>query len=191
MPRAPPKGTHRESTASSTNDAFDKLLDTARLIEHRGAFKRSEAKRVVDTFRFLGSQQALNNMSIRHQNYHNFLHNIEEVGGASVVALSAAGLGSAAVYCMSDRNRIQLAYKIRERINDLVNPVLQRLANEYSSSAQYAGAIPNTGRPQEGMLQSRLRFWFVKLTISTRAITLRGGGSFWFSHSKFTTGTSS
>jgi hypothetical protein len=153
MPRSTQrKGIRRESPATSIDGALDKLLDTSQLIEQRGAFKGSEAKRVSDAFKFLTSHFALQDMSTRQRNYLNFLQKVQEFGGASMVALSAAGLGASAVYCMTDRNRVGLPYKIRDRIEDLDHPTLQRLANEYSSSG-HAGDVSNVNQPQEGMLK--------------------------------------
>ncbi|KAI2680148.1 hypothetical protein CBS147339_9179 [Penicillium roqueforti] len=125
---------HR-SYLNFVNEAVRKLLGVSELAGERGGFKATEAKRVKGAFRHLNAT-ATEEGSPRQQHYVNFIRRLKEVAGAAMVALSAAGLGQAAVYSMTDRVRTELPFKILEDKGDLQNAVIEAIATKYASSTE-------------------------------------------------------
>lgn len=119
----------------TVNEAIVKLLDVSELVGKRGDFKATETKRVKGAFRHLNAT-ATDEDPPRQQHYVKFLQRLKDIAGAAMVALSAAGLGQAAVYSMTDRVRTELPFKILERRSDLQNAVIESLATKYGSSTE-------------------------------------------------------
>ncbi|GLA67167.1 hypothetical protein AtubIFM54640_010145 [Aspergillus tubingensis] len=119
----------------TVNEAILKLLDVSELAGKRGGFKATEAKRVKGAFKYLNAA-ATDEEPLRQQHYVKFLRRLKDVAGEAMVALSAAGLGQAAVYSMTDRVRTELPFKILERRRDLQNTVIESIATKYASSTE-------------------------------------------------------
>ncbi|KAJ6035263.1 uncharacterized protein N7446_011825 [Penicillium canescens] len=119
----------------TVNEAILKLQDVSELVRKRGDFKATEAKRVKGAFSHLNAT-ATDEEPPRQQHYVKFLRRLKDVAGAAMVALSAASLGQAAVYSMTDRVRTELPFKILERRGGLQNAVIESLATKYASSTE-------------------------------------------------------
>lgn len=123
---APPSNRPKSLTI---DEAISKLLDSSKLVAQRGEFRATEAKRVTQAFSYLSLDTAAT--QTRLQSYVKFLRRLENVAGPAMVALSAAALGQAAIYTMTDRVRTELPFSILTRKSDLQNDVLQGFADAH------------------------------------------------------------
>jgi hypothetical protein len=125
------RSTHSSLTVEK---ATDKLVDASEVIKRRGDIKDSEKKRVKEAFKLLARGVSTTSRGAKQQKlYLGYLKRAQELLGNSAVVLSAVGLGQSAIANTKDRVRVDLPFALKERQDDIVNDVLQGLADSYAT----------------------------------------------------------
>ena len=129
----------RDSGSLSTQEAVDKLVDAAKVIERRMGLKAAEEKRVNEAFELLasGPPSAHSKGAKGKEIYLDFLRRVQRILGLSKVVLLAAGLGLSAIVNAKDRFRVDLPFALKEQEKEFENGILHSIADSYSAKCEF------------------------------------------------------
>lgn len=117
----------------SVAKAIDKLVETARLVELRMAFRAVEEVRVQDAFELLarGAPPLGSKGTKQKILYLDFLQQVQKLQGSVGVALCAAALGPSKIASFRERERVEIPHEMEKQKSHLVGGTLRNLVQSY------------------------------------------------------------